>query len=500
MITGSIASNGITVTLDAGNLVPSWITAGAQVSGYKDGSTVFVKVGYGTSFSPYGTLLPSSRIPSIASIAGDKKSFTLTTDSATGQPFTAGTVLTGVRFYFGQLWVDAMNNGVWQNCNAKPPTNTTKSIGVGFFGADTGDSVNMPGLNKTMWLYSDTYWTTGAGGNRSSKNTFIHNSIAIQEWAGSSPDLSVDTVTFYSGQIDTTDSDGTPRTTYTSAIHHFPPADWIWPEGGLYRSDGTLLILGGRVSDNGNTGVGGLCILVINPYDAPKDWIITEIPTPFGEYVGGMGGSGLFLEGSYYYTVGGAWGNGNRSVIVTRFPKGDIEASVPTLMNAEWWCGNNFGWVGRNPYDPDFPINDQFKPFLAGSGYTIPDSQSTLHKNHNGDWLLTQGEQFSTPAGIRMRNLGSSLANLNLTDNEVLSNYGDLIYFPPSDVAVSSGNNIWLYSCKAHPEQTWSGQGAGEIVVTYANNIFEGGAYAGNYGPAPDNANYWVQTLRVAGL
>jgi hypothetical protein len=494
MITGSIASDGITVTLDTGKLVPSWITTGAQVSAYKNGSTVFTKVGQGNGF-PYQVFLPTSRIPSIASIASDRKSFTLTTDSATGQPFTDGTAQTGVRFYLGQLWTDAMNNGVWQNCSTKPPTNSTTSLGAGFFGADSGASVNPPagsGIYQTIWLYADTIWAEASGANRSSNNTFIHNSIGTQFWSGSTPNLSADGLWTFSA--------GIVGSSTTSAIHHFPPNNFVWPLGGLWRADGTMLILGVYATLDNSSNVyllGGACLWVSNPTDNPTYWTITEIPNPFGEYVGGMGGSGLVLEGSYYYTVGNAWGNGdNRSVIVTRFPKADIEASPPTMMNAEWWCGNNFGWVGGNPYDPDFPLKDQYQPFLAGTfaSFNIPDSQSTLHKDSNGDWLLIQGENFSLPAGIRARNLGSSLANLNLTGNGTFSNYGDLIFFPPSDVSISPGNALWLYSCKAHPEQTWAGQGAGEIVVTYANNSF------GGTGPTPDNANYWVQTLRIAGL
>ena len=497
MITGNIASDGISVTLTTGSL-PSWITAGAQVSGYKNGSTVFTRVGYGTNF-PYQGFLPANRIPSIASIT-DSTHFTLTTDPNTSQPFTNGSALTGVRFYIGQLWVDAMNKGVWQNCDSTPPTNSTLSLGDGFFGADGGASISQPPaalaalppgtVGQTLWVYADTWWTLNAGQQRGAGASFIHNSLSIQYWTGSSPDASIDTQSF---------SRGGGASFAGSVVPETPPANYIWLLGGLWRDDNTLILVGGRVSTKpgfgiGITTTGDGALFVSNPRDFPDQWNITEIPYWGGEQISMAMSSNFVKDGSYYYAMSNNWGNAG-GVAIVRYPASDIEATPPSMMNPEWWCGQEFGWVGTWAYDPAFPIPAQQYPILASDGYLLlPDSQGELVQDSNGDWLLIQGGQYQTPAGIRARNLGSSLATLTNVTSNGNSTFGDLLFYPPSDVSVSSGNAIWIYSCKAHPEQTWSGKTAGDMAISYANNNF------GGSGPSPDNANYWVQLLRIAGL
>ena len=499
MTIGNIASDGVTVTLTQGQ-VPSWMTAGAQVCGSISGSTtygktVFVNVPGTNPFfpSPYDGVVPTTSLPAIASITSPT-SFTLTTLSGGGK-FTDGTSLSGVRFYLGQPWTAAMTKGVWQNVSGTlPPTSFSTTLSSGFFGADGGFSVNGP--SSSMWFYADTDWATTSGAygrvgvSGSSRLDFLNNSIAIQTWSGTSPNLSIDNMSFVVQNYNSVDK---------NALGTYPPNSFMWPNGGLWRADGSLLLFGEKQSYTNSYFSTFICLRITNPTDPINSWNIQVIPIPFGIQAGGLTSSPV-KEGSYYYMVGASFSYSpdelNRNLLITRFPVADIEATIPVFTNAEWWCGNIYGWVSGNFYDPDFSVTTQSQPIVTGSKSTLvmADSKCSLYQNWDGNYIIVQGGTFTNPCGVRALNLGNSLANLTLSGNLTLGNFGDLVYSPPSDVGISAGNNLWFYSCRIHPQQTFSGQANGEYVVTYATNTF------GGTGPSPDSANYWVQTLRIAGF
>ena len=494
---GNLAADGISVTLTSGSL-PTWLTSanygvGAQVTAYTtDGSgnsiSPLFNVGVDVYGRKYSNKVPSSGIPTIATIA-DSTHFTITAGFVTASP----TGYSNLRFYIGKAWLAPQKSFIYQNSNdvknggLNAPTGSDTSAGVGFLGADGGISVDLApaGISKVAWFFADTYWATTLGQTRAN-SAFIHNCIAIQNYTGfSAPDLSRDTATFYTRYFPESTFPGLPA----EDVPNGEAQTYYWPQGAICLSNRILLsVLRVQQSSSGFSYDGYSVFSVGNLSATPDLWTFTEVASPF--FTGSVGASmaNWCDDGTYVYQSGFTSQVSSYAAYLVRWLKSDVTASPSNLMRPQYWCGQNIGWVDFSSiYGSDnISAPDQLGVYYYES--IAADANGSTWRNSRGVYSMLQASDGVTPQGIRVR----QNATLEPSGNTRL---GDVVFYPPNDVGISATNQsiFWYYAGHIHAEQTWSGQGVDDVVVTYATNLHASTLIT-------DSANYYIQIIRVAGL
>lgn len=333
----------------------------------------------------------------------------------------------------------------WPSATAKFTANFNGSVSAaaGFMGSDVASTVDL-GSGRVLWIFGDTFWATAAGQSRA-QCAFLRNSVAIQ----TGYDLSSATMTFYAGVA--------PDGVGTNVGSFFPeayPSHYYWANTGILLDD-TLLVTTGKIQGGGNTtGLdfvvdGWAAFLISNPSAAPSAWVKTQLQVPTwndGPYYTvhltdpGDGYVYVFGRGPDYNMYGQRWTRAN--------------AKVGQLMDPEYWYGPTLGWrkqtnLGRTKIRQT-PIITQAAFLGANDG--------SFHRQSDGTWVHIQTPSFGQ----------THLAYCTSSSiNGPFSNLADF-YIPPEATHTTAGQATYnIYAGKGHPEQTWSGKAADDILCTY---------------------------------
>jgi Domain of unknown function (DUF4185) len=293
-------------------------------------------------------------------------------------------------------------------------------------GADGAYSIDL-GLERTLWLFGDTYIdVTGEGSRRSPGVKMIGNSIGLQQ--GRDPSNAAIEFAWWRGV------DGNP-----SAFFPDVADERYWPGNGI-RIGSSVIVFLMRVR-RVSTGLGFEvtdwdAVLITNPDDAPPNWQIRPLATGQDERGIIVGSAGILLEGEWLY-VYGSKEPGAKSMYLARF---SVErARVGDLQGLEWWTREN-GFVVDSP---------TVEPSVV---MTEGQSEWTVHRDVRSGRLL----QFQT--------VGFGGADVGMRDALVPEGpwfRPQVIYRPEERERVG----VLLYQGKAHPQLAGA-----DVVLTYCSN------------------------------
>lgn len=293
-------------------------------------------------------------------------------------------------------------------------------------GADGASSIAMEN-GKVLWLFSDTFICSDSSASRS-KSKIIRNSIAIQN----SNDLQKASITFYWDR-----SGKKPE-----AFFHTSGEFWFWTGHGAMIKDRLIVFL--LKVHKIKTGLGfetagWYVALISNPADDPSEWKIKYIEGP--DAFGTIAGSAAVLKDQEYLYAYGAVEPATHEVYLLRWQlnrayNGDM--SVP-----EWWIDDK--WQTRNKSKP-VP-----KPLFIGQ------TEYSLHYD-------TSIKKF-----IQIQSFGFGEGQLGIRMSDRLQGKWTepYMFYKPT---YSGIKRPFMYSAKAHPEQSGDG-----IYITYNVNSFDFG-------------------------
>lgn len=347
---------------------------------------------------------------------------------------------------------------------------TSKFDGDTYFcGGDGGGSVDL-GSTRVLWFFNDPFIRT-AGGQARSAAAIIRNCVAIQSV---SYDLSAATMTYYCGGGGM--GSASPASFFPEHVSSSGLPFWSWGGSGVML-DGVLLIFVTRVSPvvGGAFNVVGYdVILVDNPTAAPSAWELKYLEPPKDgvlAYIANVqdGGDG------YVYASAGA-NDAARSLMWVRWDR--ARAKVGDLSGPQYWRGA-FGWSqrdqGRPPRSPVYQAGATSSP----TGGVVPRAS---------DYALVASPGFGS-VGISLKYaLNAARTGPFGALSTVFTPYG-------TDPNLTlSGSNYFVYAGGAHPEQTWSGKGANDMLLTYSTNA------AGSHNVRLDETIYYVRPVKGVGL
>jgi hypothetical protein len=357
----------------------------------------------------------------------------------------------------------------WAAANAKFTANLSgsTSVAAGFMGSDDAQSIDLGG-GRVLWQFGDTFWATAAGQTRS-QCLFIRNTIAIQ----TGYDLSTATMTHYTGIA----PDGT-GTTPGSFYPEIGPCNWLWPMSGVMIDDKLLVASQNIRPDTNILGfgpAGWYAHIIDNPSATPTSWVMTSVPVPSTDTNPAITLQ-LIDEGDGYIY---GYGRGtNLYMHVLRWAREDAKAG--RLRNPEWWYGQPYGWSSHTPHRR---TKLQPAPILT----SVTANEGSVHKKSDNTYVTLQTPDFGP-------------SHLKLATSPALegpfSSFTDF-YTPPESTMMNGPTpQFYVYAGKGHPEQTWSGQGTDDIVMTYATNPYPGGGVD----IYTDMTTYWPKVVQVTAL
>ena len=349
----------------------------------------------------------------------------------------------------GQEYVKEFNSQPW------PQADLLFHSDYRWKGADGAYSIDL-GNERVLWLFADTYIAYKSPFTRTrSCVTMVRNSIAIQK--GYNP--SDATIRFFW------------RTDDTFPTSFFPENDstWLWPLDGI-RMENKLLIFFAKLHEI-KTGLGfevcGQSIkLIKNPDDNPDKWSIKEIPLPYLQD-SILIGSALEVYDDFLYAFC-CREPGNHDVFLVRWHADS--AKMGYLLNPEWWCGDNYGWIRHEDmkHSPEIIFDD------GATECSV--------------WFDSSLDLF-----FQVQTIGFGQAQLVFRQAEQLTgpwSEPKIIYDPPENKIP----RIMIYAAKAHPFLP-----AADIILTYATNAPESLIVADTclYYPRFVRVNYNKQNLPI---
>lgn len=334
---------------------------------------------------------------------------------------------------------------------------------VYFAGGDGGRSIDLLD-GRVLWEYGDSFIRTTPGQARSAAAA-VHNSVSIQS---GSYDLSDCTMTFYCAGIGTS----TPSSFFPERAVDGAPV-WNWPGPGLVLDDVLLLLLS-RIEPSltgfGFSNVGWDAVLVDNPSAAPSAWKLNYLDTPSDRgltYPGSMQDPG---DGWVYAQMAGEDLAGRERLYAIRWDR-DL-AKIGDVMSPQYWRGSKFGWTYDEPARQ--PI---FSPSVVGGGIV----------ERTSDVLVTETPSFGGANYVAYA-VGRHPTGPFSREQRFFRPYG-------SDPNLTLASSQYLvYGGEMHPEQTWEGKEADDMLCTYAVNA------AGSNNVRTDESIYWVRPVKGLAL
>jgi len=380
------------------------------------------------------------------------------------------------------------------------------SNAAGNFGADGGFSVDLSnaGLNKSVWLFADTFWVSSNSGRTNFIN--VRNTIAVQ--SGSGRNLSNDSFAFY--QRGTNPNNPTDFLTPSLVTNYEDWTDHYWPLAGGYcgNSYSTYLFSVARTTMNTYTigrhtgtptsassehGVKDTIIWINNITNAdPRQWNMQEIQWPFGERFINPTGQVIDLSDGFLYIMASyvdpTGTEPTYGLCLCRVPKNDvvITSGTPTFMRTELYMGSTIGWVKANWLQNTTDLGKIPSVLTASGGFFgntflgTGGGLGSVAKNSDGTFVEFEISTLNNVIKFRRSN--------KLTGT--WSNFYNLYYLP---LNTQGGNPAWYYMPWCHPEQNWTGKATDDLVLTVSNNLLSGSL-------RNDTSAYWLQVLRVTGL
>lgn len=293
--------------------------------------------------------------------------------------------------------------------------------GDGAYSVDLGDS-------RILWLFGDSWIDPSGRGTRHGAR-MVSNSVAIQ--SGSNP--ANGSIRFYWGRS----ADGGP-----AAFVPDDPDERHWFGSGARVDDRLILFLSRTQHAEGGLGfhhVGTVAWMVENPDAEPPAWRMRRLtmPTnPLGVLVGFASAQRL---GDYLYAFGSQDHVSSHPIFAVRWHVDEIRDG--DLRNAQWWAGDDRGWV------PDSSSTSRRPLFENGA------SELSIH--FDGDRFLAVQTRGFGPADVVIR----AAPALTGPWSEA-----HMIYRPPE----YDRPNVMIYTARAHPELA-----GGDLILTYSTNTSE---------------------------
>jgi hypothetical protein len=350
----------------------------------------------------------------------------------------------------------------WTAGNAKFTANlsgSNTSLGAGMIGSDGAASVDL-GAGRVAWLMGDFPCATAAGQTRHTA-TWCRNGLLLQTGTTAPYDLSdAGTIlTTYTGGTVSAPTDFFPMDNKDGAPH------WFWPNNGL-MVDGNLVLLAYRMEATFRTA-GHSLYVIDNPSATPANWNIPRFDT-------------LIHSDPRFIIAGPVIDDGDSWVYLSAFQQGGAlymcrvartELVAGRITQPQWWRVNS-AWSYDDPEVVGALYGYMKRAAVEGNSLS---PHQTIHKRGAGDYV--QVCHKGNPVNLAY-DAASTLSGPFTPVN---------FYQPPE--STQSGYSV--YSGKAHPEQTWSGKGANDCLVTYATNT---SAYLDDYG------SYWPRCVQATGL
>ncbi len=305
-----------------------------------------------------------------------------------------------------------------------------------WLGADAALTVPL-GADRTLWLFGDTFVATSQHHVRT-ESKMVRNTVAIQN--GLNPSNAV--MKFYWQHV----ADGGPAS-------FFPEQGkfWYWPGHGVRLAEGPLVIFLFLMRRTGGDVLGfattGYAVAVIDDPDVPVEtWKPRITDVPLGQF-DAVPATAIVRDGDYVVALA-IRQHGTHAGTLVRYPATEI--ATGNIEHAQWWAGNNRGWVAQSDLGPEGPT------------FMIDDAGAECSLHWDG----------RTNSFIHVASYGFGASTIGIRTAPRLTGpwTKPITVYRPSE---SSGPRPFVYAAKAHPEL--QGENSNELLVTYATNSFEFG-------------------------
>jgi hypothetical protein len=306
-------------------------------------------------------------------------------------------------------------------------------------GGDSAYSVEL-GPRRVLWLFGDTFLDPAADGSRTNgPNQFLRNSVAIQQDAVASHDLSRAAIEFFSGPL----VDGVPR----SFFHDVDGAErWVWPFAGVRLASGPLLLFRMQVEKvSGGLGFavsGWDAIAVDDPEPPPSAWSM-RVVQPLTREPALLVGAAVLLHDGYLYAYAPRNDDRTHAVHLARWPLARL-GRVPagSLADPEWFTAQGFVAQSRG----------------AQPSALFADGQTELSVHYDRERARFVEVQMR---GLMLSDPRTALAYRTAQHPE--GPWSELIaLWRPPQAERSDAQHLVAYAAKAHPEQAGP-----QLVVSY---------------------------------
>lgn len=288
--------------------------------------------------------------------------------------------------------------------------------------------------DRTLWLYGDTFILPPDVPGRS-LDSMVRNTVSLQ--TGMDPRTAE--MTFHWR----TDPNGKPASFFPEQGER-----WFWPGHGIRLEEGPLVIfLYGFLPDPDallHFKFDGWGVAVIdNPDDSPEHW-----RPRFHEAAAEPGGvapaTAVVRDGDHVVCL--AIEREKHAGALVRYPAAALARG--DTSGAEWWMGEDRGWVPEAEIGPDGPVFIMDDAGAEASLHWDPRANAFLH-------VASYGFGAST---IGIRRAPALTGPWSAPE---------MVYRPPE----SDGPEPFVYAAKAHPEIM--GPEESDLVITYATNHFD---------------------------
>lgn len=315
-----------------------------------------------------------------------------------------------------------------------------------FLGADSAYSAPLPGDDRVLWLFGDTFVATSPNLDRH-ESVMVRTALAVQ----TGRDPSTASIEYFFGG------------TNDAPASFFADDDaerWRWP-GTPALVDGKLLVFLWNMRPGGGLGFEldhTSALLVDNPEDSPADWRFTDVDVPTNSFGVALGtGGALVDDDDGFLWLLATKEPGLHGMVVARVPVRD--AARGDLSQLEWKTPNaGFASLANAP-DEVFAFGQTELsltklPRELGYGAVQVDGFGAVPIALRTVDAL--GDRFSPP---------------------------EVIYRPPE----MERDGVFLYSAKAHPELVGD-----DLVISYCSNHRDFAALV------DDQSLYFPRFVRVA--
>jgi hypothetical protein len=297
-----------------------------------------------------------------------------------------------------------------------------------WLGADAAASVDLGG-GRILWLFGNS-WVDAEGRGARHHARRVPNTIAVQSGA----DPSTAAIRFHWGLT----PDGRPAGFLAGQ------GDEVLQPGSGVRLDDRLVLFLARlrkVKGSGLEPVGWTAMLVSNPDADPAEWRMRMLDLPVNPFSLRLGYTAALRLDGYVYALGAQHPLGSPPVYVARWPERSVRRGQ--LKRAEWWAGEQHGWVPEASLAPRRPLFEQGQAELS------------IHFDATSGQFLAAQTIGEGAADIGLRAAPALVGPWS----EALLVYRPSEYYRP---------NVRITAARAHPAIT-----GGDIVLTYTPSSTE---------------------------